>query len=81
MPGQEPHHLPRLLQAAVIRTHYLRNLLVEAIEARFRDAATHLDETREDLLAFAEPEPAVLSASRRGARTRGAPTATLEPVS
>ena len=33
-----------------VRDQYAR--VVEAIEARFRDAATHLDEAREDLLAF-----------------------------
>ncbi len=35
---------------ASVRDQYGR--VVEAIEARFRDAATHLDEAREDLLAF-----------------------------
>src|SRR2546429_2745037 len=36
--------------AASVRDQYGR--VVEAIEARFPDAATHLDEAREDLLAF-----------------------------
>jgi transposase-like protein len=36
--------------AASVRDQYGR--VVEAIEARFSDAATHLDEAREDLLAF-----------------------------
>jgi putative transposase len=36
--------------AAAVRDQYGR--AVEAIEARFPDAATHLDEAREDLLAF-----------------------------
>src|SRR5256885_5589912 len=36
--------------AAAVRDQYSR--VVEAIEARFPDAATHLDEAREDLLAF-----------------------------
>jgi len=36
--------------AAAVRDQYGR--VVEAIEARFPDAATHLDEAREDLLAF-----------------------------
>jgi transposase-like protein len=36
--------------AASVRDQYSR--VVEAIEAKFRDAATHLDDAREDLLAF-----------------------------
>jgi putative transposase len=36
--------------AASVRDQYGR--VVEAIEARFPDAATHLDDNREDLLAF-----------------------------
>src|SRR5207248_9937046 len=36
--------------AASVRDQYGR--VVEAIEARFPDAATHLDDAREDLLAF-----------------------------
>jgi putative transposase len=37
--------------AASVRDQYGR--VVEAVEARFPDAATHLDDAREDLLAFA----------------------------
>jgi transposase-like protein len=37
--------------AASVRDQFAR--VVEAIEARFPDAATHLDDAREDLLAFA----------------------------
>jgi putative transposase len=37
--------------AASVRAQFAR--VVEAIEARFPDAATHLDDAREDLLAFA----------------------------
>jgi putative transposase len=37
--------------AAAVRAQYTR--VVEAIEARFPDAATHLDEAGDDLLAFA----------------------------
>jgi putative transposase len=37
--------------AACVRDQFAR--VVEAIEARFPDAATHLDDAREDLLAFA----------------------------
>src|SRR5437773_1489111 len=37
-------------EAASVRDQYGR--VVEAIDARFPDAATHLDEAREDLLAF-----------------------------
>ena len=37
--------------AACVRAQFGR--VVEAIEARFPDAATHLDDARDDLLAFA----------------------------
>jgi len=37
--------------AASVREQFAR--VVEAIEARFPDAATHLDDARDDLLAFA----------------------------
>jgi transposase-like protein len=37
--------------AAAVRDQYTR--VVEAIEARFPDATTHLDEARDDLLAVA----------------------------
>ena len=36
--------------AASVRAQFAR--VIEAIEARFPDAATHLDDAREDLLAF-----------------------------
>lgn len=37
--------------AASVHAYYGR--VVEAIKARFRHAATHLDDAREDMLAFA----------------------------